>query len=244
MRFASMQKLKPYLIISLVLLGAINSFAQKHKKPQNLPRYDYKKLHYGFTLGINELNFNLQKNSTTIQNDTLLSLHPKSQKGFNLGIVSNLRIGKYTDLRFIPTLVFGERHLQYNLLDTNISTYSFHNIKKIESTLIDFPISIKYKSARYNNFRPYVLAGIKYSIDIASQDQIDDEGQEIVKLKKNDLMGEMGFGIDFYLEYFKFSPQIKLSYGIINLISKDKTVYSQSINQLSTNGWILSFTFE
>ena len=73
MRFASMQKLKTYPIILLVLLGSINIFAQKHKKPQNLPRYDYKKLHFGFTLGINELNFNLQKNSTTIQNDTLLN---------------------------------------------------------------------------------------------------------------------------------------------------------------------------
>jgi hypothetical protein len=50
--------------------------------------------------------------------------------------------------------------------------------------------------------------------------------------------------VDFYLEYFKFSPQIKLSYGILNLLSKDKTVYTQSINRLSTNGWMISFTFE
>jgi hypothetical protein len=76
------------------------------------------------------------------------------------------------------------------------------------------------------------------------QDEINDEGQEIVKLKKNDLMGEIGFGIDYYLEYFKFSPQIKLSYGILNLLSRDETVYTKSINHLSTNGWMLSFTFE
>ena len=215
---------------------------QRHKKIQNLPRYDHKKLHFGFTLGINELNFNLHKNSNTIDNETLLRLYTKSQKGFNLGIVSNLRIGKYTDLRFIPTLVFGERHLEYNFLDSNNN--SSNNIKKIESTLIDFPIYIKYKSERYNNFRTYVLGGVKYSMDIASQDEIDDEGQEIVKLKKHDLMGEIGFGIDFYLEYFKFSPQIKLSYGIVNLIAKDNSVYSQSINRLNTSGWMLSFTFE
>ena len=81
-------------------------------------------------------------------------------------------------------------------------------------------------------------------MDIASQDKIDDNGEEIVKLKKNDLMGEIGFGIDIYLEYFKFSPQIKISYGILNLLTKDQTVYTQSINKLTTNGWILSFTFE
>ena len=230
------------LIILLFFLGISNSYGQKRKKPQNLARYDFKKLHFGFTLGLNDLNFNINKNSSILNNDTLLTLLSNSQKGFNLGIVSNLRIGKYTDLRFIPTLVFGERHLNFGFINSN--RVSEKEIKKIESTLIDFPVYIKYKSERYNNFRTYVLGGIKYSLDIASQDKIDDEGQEIVKLKKNDLMGEIGFGIDFYLEYFKFSPQIKLSYGMLNLLSRDKTVYTKSINHLSTNGWIISFTFE
>jgi len=226
----------------LLFLGVNNAFSQRHKKPQNLIRYDFKKLHFGFTLGINNLDFNLQKNSNTIKNDTLRTLYTKNQKGFNLGIVSNLRLSKYTDLRFVPALIFGERHLYYGFVDSlNIND---KRIKKIESTLIDFPIYIKYKSARYNNFRTYVIGGLKYSMDIASQDKIDDEGQEIVKLKKNDLMGEIGFGIDFYLEYFKFSPQIKISYGLLNLLTKDNSVYTQSINRLTTNGWMLSFTFE
>lgn len=237
-----MQKSIKYFITLLVLLAINASYGQRNKKPQNLARYDFKKLHFGFTLGMNELNFNIQKNSNTITNDTLLSLLSRSQKGFNLGIVSNLRLGKYTDLRFIPTLVFGERHLYYGFIDHNQE--SDNKIKRIESTLIDFPVCIKYKSARYNNFRTYVLAGVKYSLDIASQEEINDDGQEIVKLKKNDLMGEVGFGLDCYLEYFKFSPQIKLSYGILNLLSKDETIYTKSINRLSTNGWMLSFTFE
>jgi len=237
-----MKKKIKYFIILLLLLGASNSYGQMRKKPQNLANYDFKKLHFGFTLGINELNFNIIKNSNTLNNDTLLTLLSNSQKGFNLGIVSNLRIGKFTDLRFIPTLVFGERHLNYGFIDSN--GVSDQRVKRIESTLIDFPIYIKYKSARYNNFRTYVIGGIKYSLDVASQDKINDEGQEIVKLKKNDLMGEIGFGLDFYLEYFKFSPQIKLSYGILNLLSEDETVYTQSISHLSTNGWMISFTFE
>ena len=237
-----MQKKIRYFIILLLFIGSNFSYGQRIMKPQNLVNYDFKKLHFGFTLGINELNFNIKKNSNTLTNDTLLTLLSNSQKGFNLGIVSNLRIGKFTDLRFIPTLVFGERNLNYGFIDSN--GVSDERVKKIESTLIDFPIYIKYKSARYNNFRTYVIGGIKYSIDVASQDKIDDEGQEIVKLKKNDLMGEIGFGFDFYLEYFKFSPQIKLSYGILNLLSEDETVYTQSINHLSTNGWMISFTFE
>ena len=104
-----MQKQIKYFIILLLFIGASNSYGQRRKKPQNLINYDFKKLHFGFTLGINELNFNIKKSSNTLTNDTLLTLLSNSQKGFNLGIVSNLRIGKFTDLRFIPTLVFGER---------------------------------------------------------------------------------------------------------------------------------------
>ena len=237
-----MYKQIKYFFILLLFIGASDSYAQKIKKPQNLVRYDLQKLHFGFTIGINELNFNIKKNSNTLSNDSLLTLLPNSQKGFNLGIVTNLRIGRFTDLRFIPTLVFGERNLNYSFIDSN--SVSDERVKRIESTLIDFPIYLKYKSARYNNFRTYVIGGIKYSLDVASQDKINDEGQEIVKLKKNDLMGEIGFGFDFYLEYFKFSPQIKLSYGVLNLLSKDDNVYTKSINQLSTNGWMISFTFE
>jgi len=237
-----MQKITKYLLISVFIFLSVKAFPQKYKKSQNLARYDFQKIHFGFTLGINELNFNLQKNSNTITNDTLKTIYTKSQKGFNLGIVSNLRLGKYTDLRFVPALIFGERQLEYGFL--NNSNSNNEKLKKIESTLLEFPVYLKYKSERYNNFRAYIMSGIKYSMDIASQDEIDDEGQEIVKLKKNDLMGEIGFGLDFYLEYFKFSPQIKISHGLINLLTKDQSVYTQSINGLRTNGWMLSFTFE
>lgn len=238
-----MEKNIKYFFTLIFLLTVFNSFSQRHKKSQNLARYDYQKIHFGFTLGINELNFNLQKNANTINNDSLKTLHTKSQKGFNLGIVSNLRLGRYTDLRFVPALIFGERQVKYGFIDT--SSYNTNEeTKKIESTLLDFPVYLKYKSARYNNFRTYVIGGLKYSLDIASQDEIDDEGEEIVKLKKNDFMGEIGFGIDFYLEYFKFSPQIKISYGLLNLLQRDKTVYTKSIDRLTTNGWMISFTFE
>ena len=230
-----------FFLIAFLLCVSFNSFGQRHKKPQNLPRYDFKKIHFGFTLGINSLNFNINKNNNFLNNDTLLSMLSEDQKGFNLGIVSNLRLGKYTDLRFVPTLVFGERILNYSFNDqSNLPLQE----KRIESTMIDFPFSLKYKSERYNNFRTYVMCGIKYSLDIASQSEIDDEGQELVKLNNHDLMIEGGFGIDFYLQYFKFSPQIKLSHGIINILTKDSTLYTETINNLKTSSWMISFTFE
>ena len=235
--------MKKYLSLIIFKFFIANlAIAQLHPQPKNLPRYDFKKMHFGFTLGINSLDFKIKNNPKIIYQDSLYVLHSNNQKGFNLGIVSNFRLGKYTDFRFIPALVFGERHLIYSFAD------SINNIeiekKKVESTLLDFPLYIKYKSQRYNNFRAYVLFGIKYSLDIASQKNIINEDEVIIKLNPNDFMGEIGFGMDFYLEFFKFSPQIKISRGVVNLLDRDQTVYTKSIKNLYTNGWMLSFTFE
>ena len=235
-----MKKITLYIILLFGISQNVN--AQRFSSPQNLARYDNKKMHFGFSLGINSLDFRIKYNPDIMFKDSLFVLESQNQKGFNLGIVSNFRIGKYTDFRFIPSLVFGERHLIYSFADSNAVIRT--EKKVIKSTLLDFPLIIKYKSARYNNFRSFVIFGVKYSMDIASQEDIDDEGDVIIKLKKNDILGEIGFGMDFYLEYFKFSPQLKISGGILNLLSKDNSVYTTSIKNLRTNGWMLSFTFE
>ena len=98
-----MKNSSKFILIIFLISVSFSSFSQRHKKPQNLPRYDFKKIHFGFTLGINSLNFNINKNNDFLTNDTLLTLLGEDQKGFNLGIVSNLRLGRYTALRFIPT---------------------------------------------------------------------------------------------------------------------------------------------
>ena len=240
---AEMKKLLAILLPILFIANIpLQIFAQKHPKLQNLPLYDKKKIHFGFTMGINTMDFRIKPIANISDLDSLYVLESQNQKGFNLGIVSNLRLSKAFDLRFLPRLVFSERIIEYSFIDGNRKTYM--ETKPIESTFIDSPILIKYKSERYNNFRTYLLGGIKYGIDIASQKDIDDEGQKLVKLKKNDLGIEIGFGMDFYLEYFKFSPQIKLTYGILNLLSEDETVYTKSVSKLTTNSWMLSFTFE
>ena len=240
---AEMKKLvKIILPILFIANMPLQIFGQKHLKLQNLPRYDNKKIHFGFTMGINSMDFRIKQIANITNFDSLYVLESQNQKGFNLGIVSNLRLGKAFDLRFLPRLVFSERIIEYSFLDGYKKIYT--QSKPIESTFIDFPILIKYKSERYNNFRTYLLGGMKYGMDIASQKDIDDEGEKIVKLKKNDLAIEIGFGMDFYLEYFKFSPQIKLSFGIIDLLSEDETIYTKSVEKLTTNAWLLSFTFE
>lgn len=225
--------------VALILLLSQNLYAQRYNVPLNLPNYDNKPIHFGFLIGLNTLDFKL----TPVSNveDELFVIQSQNQKGFNLGVVSNMRLGNNLDFRFIPTLSLAERRIFYTLNDNTVLT---NENKKIESTFIEFPISIKYKSSRYNNGRAYIITGMKYSLDLASQRNIDDEGLEIVKIKKDDFLYEIGLGLDFYLPYFKFSPELKANFGLTNLVVNDGSIYSRSIKGMKTRGFSISFTFE
>ena len=140
----------------------------------------------------------------------------------------------------------AERRIQYVFRQQEdvLEEYEFVEVnKKIESTFIELPIHIKYKSDRYNNGRAYIITGLKYALDLASQN-IDDENQQIVKIKNFDFSYEVGLGFDFYFPYFKFSPEVKAHFGVSNLKADDDSVYSQSIKSLRTRGLTISFTFE
>ena len=156
-------------------------------------------------------------------------------------MVSNFRLANSLDFRFIPTLSLAERKIFYTISENNIL---INENKKIESTFIEFPFSLKYKSSRYNNGKAYIITGLKYSIDLASQGNIDDDGLEVVKIKQNDFLYEIGLGLDFYLPYFKFSPELKANFGLRNLIVNDGSIYSRSIREMKTRGFSISFTFE
>ncbi len=162
--------------------------------------------------------------------------------GFNLQIVTNMRMGEHFDLRFLPGLAFASRNLIYTFQPgrplENVVT------KKVESTFVEFPLDVKFKSARLNNFRAYVLGGVKYSIDMVSQAKVKAKDKEFVKLQRNDYGYEIGVGCDFYLPMFKFSPEIKMYHGVRNLLVKDNLVYSQSLDGLFTKMFTLSLTFE
>jgi len=231
--------MKKIYSIALILLVSQQVFAQRYSVPLNLPNYDNKAMHFGFLVGVNTLDFKILP---VVETDKeLFVIESQSQKGFNLGIVSNFRLGRNLDFRVIPTLSLAERRVLYTLNDNTILT---DENKKIESTFIELPFAIKYKSERYNNMRSYIITGFKPSIDLASQRNIDDEGLEIVKIKKNDFSYEIGLGFDFYLPYFKFSPEIKANFGIPNVLVDEENIYSSSIKSMKTRGFTISLTFE
>lgn len=208
-----------------------------------MPKYDMKPYHFGFLLGFNQVNFRLKLKDDFRNLDSIRSVESEPMSGFNVGIVTNLRLTEYLDLRFIPTLSFGDRYLNYVIGDSN---KIFTDKKKVSSTFIDFPFSIKYKGDRIGNFRPYILGGLKYSFDLASQMNKKDvnEDQILVKIKRDDLLYEMGGGFDYYFPQFKFSLELKMGYGLMDMLKRDNTIYTKSIDKLRSKVFWISFLFE
>lgn len=239
-----MQKPPENIFFCFIIVLFFQSVSAQTIKPLNLPGYDKEKLHFGFSLGVNKSDFVLFPSDAKTKPDSVLSVNNIPDWGFNLGIISDLRLHDYVTLRFLPALTFQERGLEYRIHPTskpNIDT--FYTVKKkVESTLLDFPLNLKIRSERLNNVSAYLLAGGKFSIDLAAQEKT--KNPDIVKLNSKDWSFEAGFGLDFYLEYFKFSTEIKFAAGLKNRLHPENTAWALPINRLSTKVWLISLNFE
>jgi hypothetical protein len=225
-----------------------------------MPTYDYAKYHFGFILALNQMHFSIkpaeglnntmfntgQASEINADSAMLYSVLHAPSLGFTVGIVGNLRLGNYFDLRLIPSLAFGERNLDYYIMSYQDGDAGAVEIRKnVPSTFVELPLHLKYKSQRLNNFRAYVLTGVNYRMDLASQAKKDkDQGEVQVKLNRNDIYGELGVGFDFYFEWFKFGTEAKMSYGFLDVLKREDNIYTDGIEKLSSKIFQLSFTFE
>lgn len=236
-----MKLLFKYILLLTLVFTSSYSIAQEQRG--NLPTYYNARVHFGFTIGVNRANFIIHPASHFERFDTLKSVESIPKYGFNLGIISELMLHKYVTLRFIPNLSFVERNLHYSFagFDTIVRK------KSIESTFINFPLDLKLRSKRVENFGAYITAGGGYSLDLASKKNTvtaTDPNEQIVKLKRDDFFYEVGAGAEFYLEYFKFAIEGKLIIGTRDLLIKDNTIYSNSIDKLNSKIFLISITFE
>lgn len=214
--------------------------AQRYGK--NYPTFDYKHVHFGFALGVNTSDFRYSINSDTSFTDSITNINIKKQPGFNLGIIGSWDIHETVHLRFVPSLSFQERLFTYTYYDKGESL-TLEN--RLESTYLDFPLMLKLRTKRINNFAAYALGGFQYSLDLASQEDVDQTlGEPIVKIKKHDWQYQAGGGFDFWLPYFKFGIELKISNGIKNVTINDGTFFMDPLASLKSKVWWFSITFE
>jgi hypothetical protein len=217
---------------------------QKKIKTENLPNFDLHPIHFGFLLSYNTSDFFMTLKPGAPFTDSVLVVDHVKQPGFNLGIVSSFNMTPNVSVRFIPSLSFQERQLQYQFRRSNGKTALF--TKPVESTYLEFPLLLKLRSDRINNFAVYLVAGGKYSIDMASKKDVNQSLDEevVIKLTKNDYSAEVGGGVDMFLPYFKFGLELKMGIGIPNVLIDDGTRFSTPIESLRTKTFMFSFTFE
>jgi hypothetical protein len=229
----------------LVFILFVFHTRQSNAQGMNLPAYDRTPVHFGFIIGINSTNFFVQPiaNLPSNFNNSVKSIYSQPKTGFNLGIVTELKIAPYLKLRFVPDLAFSERDLAYSIAGAD----TFTVLKKVQSTFLDFPIDVKLISKRLNNVQLYVLSGLKYTVDLASQKGVDQNLAGVnatVRIIRNDYGYEAGAGIQFFLPYFKFGIEFKVSMGVRDLLIRDNSVYTESLETLRSKVFLLTFTFE
>lgn len=242
--------MKRLLLISFVLISFLigkELHAQRytHKKVvENLRDFDKKKMHFGFALGFNIADFNLENDLS--RDPELLGLIVERQSGFSIGTVADYHILPELNARFLFALSFAQRNLNYTY-DRGTGVQSIVT-KPVESTYLDFPLNLKYRSLRYNNFAAYIIGGPMYQLDLASKAGVNNQaasaGNQVVKIKRHTMSAQIGVGFDFFLEYFKFGTEVKMSYGLDNILVPDGTAFDTPINSVNSRLVQVSFLFE
>lgn len=238
-------------------------YSQVNKVP-NLKLYDYEPYHFGFILAANQMDFIVKQKSdifnriytgkqlpefdigiANVDSAKVYGITSLPAYGFTVGIVGDRRIGNYFDLRFIPSLAFGTRTLSYTtrlFVKSDSSTKVLN--QKVNSTFVEFPLFLKFKTERVHNIRMYVIGGIKYNIDLASQANKTEQDNYEPKLFRTDTYFILGSGIDIYMNWFKFGIELTMSYGMRDMLLRENNLYTEGIESLRSKLFMFTFTFE
>ena len=204
---------------------------------------DYNLLRWGYFLGFSQYDFNFD------YKDDLRDIYVKRNTGFNVGLIGNLRINDHIDLRIEPGLFITSRELYFSqTFFSGGTTRSSDLIRDVKSTYIHLPLLVKFSTKRINNFKPFVVGGISTALNLSSnQDNPDDNSNGQFRIKKNNLFYEVGFGIDFYLYNFKFTPSIRGVFSMKDELVPDRdpnSPWTSNIESLKTRAVLINFTFQ
>ena len=201
-------------------------------------KFRHKPVHFGILLGLNRSDFRIYRSELFTIDDTIRSVESSRGPGFTLGIISNLRIGQHFDLRLLPTMTFTERNLSYRTFEDS------SHVQFIESINLEMPVLLKFKSNPWKDIRLYVLAGAKYSYDLASNAKARN-AENLVKVNPHDLHLDYGIGMEIYFPMFILAPEIRISQGLFDIHALDPALqYSSVLDRLLSRMVMITFNFE
>lgn len=225
------------LLLFALLFSSNLSFAQH--RVQNMPEHDNKPYYFGLTFAFNVSQYRIRYTEAYALTDTFKTIQPYWGPGFTLGLMGNLKLHKWVDLRTTPSLQFAEKKLNFNTpLDDSLQK------RTVESIYFTFPLQLKFKSDRIRNFRFYALVGGKVDYDLASNAR-SRKTNEFLKVKPFDAGYELGVGFEWYYPNFIFSPEIKISQGLVDQIYRDRNLpLTNAIESITTRTIVVSIHLE
>ena len=212
----------------------------------NLGKFDSRLLHYGIQVGLTMSKFDLEFSSDEALRQELQGTTSYYAPGFHIAVIGDLRLSKWFNLRLLPGVTLITRDVTYSWEPGYLASHRLAELSRnVESVYGDFPIELKFRSIRYNNFRPYITAGVSYGFDFASLRKNRNRTDEsIIRLEPSDFRYSMGLGFDVFLRYVKFAIDLKATFGFPNLKVEDPDIYIRAFDYLNSRTVMLSFTFE
>ncbi|MBV6644756.1 MAG: PorT family protein [Cyclobacteriaceae bacterium] len=224
--------------IVLILLLSTEVFAQD-APTEHLIDYDAQWIHYGFLMGVHSSRYRIKYNEafTAPDLDSVHSIIPRNTGGIKVGFVVNMRLFQYLDFRMMPAVSFYENNLEYRYTDG--TTFNFFK----DATMVELPLLLKYKSVRRGNAAMYLTWGVTPSIEAAGKsDELANE--EKLETRNWNLAVDIGAGFDIYFPLFKFSPEIRYSYGLRNMLFEEKNEFNVGLDRLVFQNIGFFITFE
>lgn len=243
-----MQHLLRYKIIILTIGCFLISIAAKAQLREafNKPEWDDQNIHFGINLGINRSHFSFIHHPLFLQRDSVMVVESINSSGLNLAWLVDKRLGEHFNIRTYPlNLTFTEKAFEYNLkYPDRPGGEDSITIKKVQSISLTLPIQIKFSSDRINNFKVYMLGGVKAEYDMAANAGAR-KAENLIKLNRLDYGIEAGLGFHFYYPYFVLTPELKIGWGLGNLHSRDKDLkFSNVIDKINSRTITFSLTVE
>ena len=243
------QKYKKYYLLLLLTLFITEVNAQYpsfREKIVNLPNFDEKSLHYGYYVGFNSYDYKFEYIDDYYRINNYPDIQVESITGFNVGLIGDLRINKFFSLRLEPGLLYSQRNLLYPELPFFESENDL--IREVKSTYIHIPLLVKMSAKRINNFKPYITFGVSADYNLSSNSKnTDDNSSNVFRTVLKNMNYELGFGFDFYLYYFKFSPSIRGVFSTQNELIPDfdaDSPWTGNLKNMFSRGFVINFTFE
>lgn len=227
-----------FLFLILIPSGAVS----QERKVQNKPYIDYRRLHYGFFVGTHIQDMEFVNNGFVTDNGEVWYADIANYNpGLSVGVLADLRLGEYFSLRALPTMHFGQNTILFREQDSGELSR-----QQVKTTYIALPFHVKYSAERFNNYRPYITAGVSPMVNLTVKKQ------KQLLLKKFDFMVEVGMGCDFYLPFFKLIPEVKFAFSLLDVLEKERKdlldanymKFTQSVDRVTSKMIILSLYFE